>query len=195
MPSIYLASNSPRRRELLTLLALSFECLSVNVLEQRQLGESPQQYVTRLAQEKAQAGVAIAYDDRPVLGADTVVLLGGTVLEKPKNPSYAAAMLRRLSGQQHQVITGIALANRQHCLSSSVVTEVCFRVLTEQEIYDYVQTGEPMDKAGAYAIQGMGGRFIRFIRGSYHNVVGLPLVETEELLQKFVQSKPGGVSA
>ncbi|HHL2500024.1 TPA: nucleoside triphosphate pyrophosphatase [Yersinia enterocolitica] len=186
MTALYLASGSPRRRELLTLLDVPFEVLKTEVEEQRRAGESAQQYVQRLAQDKARAGVSVAPQDLPVLGADTIVVLNGQVLEKPRDKAHAQQILSALSGQQHQVITAVSLADRKNMLSAMVVTDVTFRVLSQLEISDYIATGEPMDKAGAYGIQGKGGCFVRSITGSYHAVVGLPLVETHELLSNFI---------
>ncbi|CNC56066.1 Maf-like protein [Yersinia frederiksenii] len=186
MTALYLASGSPRRRELLTLLDVPFEVLKTEVEEQRRPEESAQEYVRRLAQDKAQAGVRVAPQDLPVLGADTIVVLNGQVLEKPRDKAHAQQILSALSGQQHQVITAVSLADRQDVLSAMVVTDVTFRVLSQLEISDYIATGEPMDKAGAYGIQGKGGCFVRSITGSYHAVVGLPLVETHELLSNFI---------
>ncbi|MEN0615234.1 nucleoside triphosphate pyrophosphatase [Klebsiella indica] len=185
MTTLYLASGSPRRQELLTQLGLSFERVVPGIEEQRRPQESAQQYVTRLAREKAQAGVALAPLDLPVLGADTIVILNGKVLEKPHDAGHAAEMLRMLSGKTHQVMTAVALADKRQTLDCLVVTEVTFRVLSEQDIAGYVASGEPLDKAGAYGIQGLGGCFVRTINGSYHAVVGLPLVETYELLSHF----------
>ncbi|MFD1804494.1 Maf family protein [Mixta tenebrionis] len=185
MLSLYLASGSPRRRELLAQLGLRFERLQTEVEEQRRVDESALHYVCRLAREKAQAGVAAAPQDLPVLGADTIVVLNGEVLEKPRDAAHAAEMLRRLSGNTHQVMTAVALADRQRELACLVQTEVTFRLLTPQDIDDYIASGEPMDKAGAYGIQGLGGNFVRKINGSYHAVVGLPLVETHELFSHF----------
>ncbi|MEB4677535.1 Maf-like protein [Enterobacteriaceae bacterium G50] len=182
---IYLASGSPRRQELLTQLGVAFEKIVPGIEEQRRPQESAQQYVTRLAREKAQAGVAMVNEDLPVLGADTIVILNGEVLEKPRDAAHAAEMLGKLSGETHQVMTAVALADRQNTLDALVVTDVTFRVLSEHEIAGYVACGEPLDKAGAYGIQGLGGCFVRKINGSYHAVVGLPLVETYELLSNF----------
>lgn len=182
---IYLASGSPRRQELLTQLGVAFEKIVPGIEEQRRPQESAQQYVTRLAREKAQAGVAMVNQDLPVLGADTIVILNGEVLEKPRDAAHAAEMLGKLSGETHQVMTAVALADRQNTLDALVVTDVTFRVLTEHDIAGYVASGEPSDKAGAYGIQGLGGCFVRKINGSYHAVVGLPLVETYELLSNF----------
>lgn len=185
MVSLYLASGSPRRRELLTQLGLSFERLSNDVEERRHPGETAEQYVRRLARDKALAGVAVADLDLPVLGADTLVVLNNHVLEKPADADAAAAMLAMLSGKTHEVLTAVALADRQRILECLVVTEVTFRTLTPEDIAGYVASGEPMDKAGAYGIQGLGGNFVRKINGSYHAVVGLPLVETAELFSHF----------
>ncbi|WP_145520944.1 Maf family protein [Yersinia mollaretii] len=186
MTALYLASGSPRRRELLALLDVPFEVLKTEVEEQRQPDESAQEYVQRLAQDKARAGVEVAPQDLPVLGADTIVVLNGQVLEKPRDIADAQQILSALSGQQHQVITAVSLADQQDILSAMVVTDVTFRVLSPLEISNYIATGEPMDKAGAYGIQGKGGCFVRSITGSYHAVVGLPLVETHELLSNFI---------
>ena len=185
MTSLYLASGSPRRQELLTQLCVSFERIVTGIEEMRGEGESAQQYVSRLAREKALAGVALTPRDLPVLGADTIVTLNGEVLEKPRDVHHAALMLRKLSGQTHQVMTAVALADSQYVLDCLVMTEVTFRALTDADIADYIASGEPMDKAGAYGIQGQGGCFVRKINGSYHAVVGLPLVETYELLSNF----------
>lgn len=185
MVSLYLASGSPRRQELLTQLGISFEKVVPGIEELRRPDESAQHYVARLAREKAQAGVALTRDDLPVLGADTIVILNGEVLEKPRDAAHAAVMLRMLSGKTHQVMTAVALADSQHTLHCLVVTEVTFRTLSDDDITDYVLSGEPLDKAGAYGIQGLGGCFVRKINGSYHAVVGLPLVETYELLSNF----------
>lgn len=191
MQPIYLASASPRRRELLTLLQIPFERLSTEVEERQLQGEKPLDYVNRLAKSKAQAGVLVAEKDYPVLGADTIVVLDDRVLEKPKDTEDAARMLNMLSGRQHLVITAIAFANQQDVMCYSVSTEVIFRQLSEQDITAYIASGEPMDKAGAYGIQGFGGTFVRSINGSYHAVVGLPLVETRELLDAFLVARAG----
>ncbi|SUW62037.1 Maf-like protein yhdE [Buttiauxella agrestis] len=191
MTSLYLASGSPRRQELLTQLGVSFERIITDVEEQRLNHESAQQYVVRLARDKARAGVALAPRDLPVLGADTIVIYNGNVLEKPKDEQHAVSMLRMLSGNQHQVMTAVALADSESLLDCLVTTEVTFRALSEQDIAGYVASGEPMDKAGAYGIQGLGGCFVRKINGSYHAVVGLPLVETYELLSNFHALRDG----
>ncbi|EOV9017509.1 nucleoside triphosphate pyrophosphatase [Cronobacter muytjensii] len=191
MTDLYLASGSPRRQEQLGMLGVTFERLLPGVEEQRAEEEAPQDYVTRLARDKARAGVALAARDLPVLGADTIVVLDGDVLEKPRDAAHAAEMLGRLSGQTHQVMTAVALADRQRVRERLVITRVTFRTLTAQDIAAYVGSGEPMDKAGAYGIQGLGGCFVRSIEGSYHAVVGLPLVETWELLSEFNSLREG----
>lgn len=191
MTTLYLASGSPRRQELLTLMGVSFEHLFPGIEEQRQRHESVEQYVRRLAREKAQAGVALAAEDLPVLGADTIVIFNGEVLEKPRDTEHAAQMLRLLSGNQHQVMTAVAIADANLSLEALVMTEVTFRSLSEQDIAGYIASGEPMDKAGAYGIQGLGGCFVKRINGSYHAVVGLPLMETAELLSNFHALRDG----
>lgn len=185
MLSLYLASGSPRRRELLTQLGLYFRQLTVDVREQRGTDEAPEAYVARLALEKAQAGVSIAPRDLPVLGADTIVVFKGDVLEKPVTPRHACEILTTLSASSHRVLTAIVFADQQQWVRSLVTTEVTFCALSSADISRYVASGEPMDKAGAYGIQGLGGNFVRKINGSYHSVVGLPLVETAELYNRF----------
>lgn len=133
----------------------------------------------------------MAAEDLPVLGADTIVIFNGEVLEKPRDTEHAAQMLRLLSGNQHQVMTAVAIADANQVLDALVVTDVTFRSLSEQDIADYIASGEPMDKAGAYGIQGLGGCFVKRINGSYHAVVGLPLVETGELLSNFHALRDG----
>lgn len=195
MISLYLASGSPRRQELLTQLGLPFKRLNAALEECRQPGEAPLAYVCRLSKEKALAGVAIAAQDLPVLGADTIVILDDEVLEKPRDASHARQMLSALSARTHQVITAVTLADQQHQLTCHVLTRVTFRPLSDQDISDYIASGEPMDKAGAYGIQGKGGCFVRRIEGSYYAVVGLPLVETGELFETFqaLRSEKGSV--
>lgn len=191
MALIYLASASPRRRELIELLNYPFEILRPSVIEEWMPGETPQEYVQRLSVDKSQAGVAIAPENHPVLGADTIVVLDGEILEKPRDEQHAAEILRLLSGQTHQVMTAITLSDTFQQLTDLIVTDVTFRELSQQEIHDYIATGEPMDKAGAYGIQGKGGRYIHKIKGSYHGVVGLPLVETEYLIKRFLALSDG----
>lgn len=183
-PSLYLASASPRRRELLSQLEVPFELVLPQVEEQRQPTETAVDYVQRLARDKAIAGAAMAAESLPVLAGDTIVVLDGDVLEKPTDKADGLAMLRRLSGRSHQVMTAMALAWQDHLEVVLVTTEVSFRPLSDTDIERYWASGEPTDKAGGYGIQGLGGRFVARINGSYSAVVGLPLVETEALLRR-----------
>ena len=181
MPSIILASASPRRAELLQQIGLDFSVRPADIDETPAPDETPEQYVERLAREKALA-VTGSSAECLVLGSDTSVVLDGKILGKPTDPSDARATLARLSGATHQVMTAVALATDGQCESVLVITEVCFRQLSTAEIEAYVASGEPMDKAGSYGIQGLGGIFVSELRGSYSAVVGLPLQETAALL-------------
>ena len=181
-PCLYLASASPRRRELLTQLGVAFALLRVDVEEVRRPDEPAETYVRRLAADKALAGWQACAGQLPVLGADTIVVLDGDVLEKPRDQQDAARMMRLLSGRTHQVMTAIAVASASGISQRLVVTDVTFRALDEAEIAAYWQTGEPADKAGGYGIQGIAGKFVTYLAGSYSAVVGLPLPETDELL-------------
>ncbi len=185
MLDLYLASGSPRRQELLAQAGFRFERLITTVEESRHPGESPEAYVCRLSSDKALAGVRIAPVDLPVIGADTIVVAGGEVLEKPADEAHARQMLTALSGKTHQVMTAVTVASRKGAVTENIVTQVTFRELSHADIENYIASGEPMDKAGAYGIQGKGGRFVRHIDGSFYAVVGLPLVETEELLARL----------
>lgn len=180
-PPLILASASPRRRELLAGAGLQFEVIVPNVVEQPAPGESPAEYVLRNAREKAEAVDAPA--DAVVIAADTIVTYEGAILEKPADPEAAVAMISRLSGTVHQVMTGVAIRDGGGWRFLDVVsTDVVFRDLLAAEVQRYVDTGEPMDKAGSYGIQGGAAGFVRAIRGSYTNVVGLPLAEVLEAL-------------
>lgn len=170
---LVLASQSPRRREILKAAGIDFVVRSANVTEQRRAGESPESYVRRLAEEKASAVEAGA--DEIVLGADTEVVVDGEVLGKPRDHSDAARMLRLLEGREHEVITGICVTGRGRKIVDSARTRVRFVALSDGEIEEYVASGEPMDKAGAYAIQGLASKFIDDIEGEYFNIVGLPV--------------------
>lgn len=183
-PVLYLASASPRRRELLALLELPFELVLPRVEERRAAHEAAVDYVCRLARDKALAGHAMAPRPLPVLAGDTIVVVDGEVLEKPADRADGLAMLSRLSGRSHLVMTAMALAHRGGCELTLVTTEVTFRALSASDKARYWASGEPADKAGGYGIQGLGGRFVARIDGSYSAVVGLPLVETEALLQR-----------
>lgn len=189
IPFIYLASSSPRRYELLKLLNIPFERVVPDISEIKSAGELPRDYVLRLAQSKAQAGLLMTEQRHPVLGADTVVLLDEDILEKPSDEEHAKHMLQALSGRWHKDMTAIALVDAHQVITRCVVTDVQFCQLSERDITEYIALGEPMDKAGAYGIQGYGGCFVRAINGSYHNVVGLPLVETKELINQMVTEK------
>lgn len=188
-PDLYLASQSPRRRELLQQIGVNYRTLTVNVPEAPLSGERPEAYVQRLAREKSRAGCAElivrSLAPAPVLGADTIVVCDDAILEKPQDEQHAAAMLRLLSGRTHQVLTAVALSDAMHSETRLCTTHVKFRVLEEREISDYWQTGEPHDKAGGYGIQGLGAVFISELRGSYTGVVGLPIETTVSLLQQF----------
>ncbi len=193
LPDIYLASSSPRRRELLDQLGVDFAVVAQDVPEQRAESETPEAYVQRLAEEKAVAGWASlpADERRPVLGADTSVVVDECVLGKPRDQADALVMLGRLSGRRHRVLTAVAVVDRpddtgveayrvSRQLSESWVS---FRTLSAAEMAVYWASGEPVGKAGAYAIQGIGAMFIERLEGSYSGVMGLPLFETAELLQ------------
>lgn len=186
LPTLYLASASPRRRELLTQIGVTFDTLDVAVEERVHDGESPGEYVQRVALAKARAGVAcLGVATRPVLGADTEVVIDATVLGKPADRAQGIAMLARLSGREHEVLTAIALIAGAQVLTRLVRTRVSFRELSGAECAAYWQTGEPAGKAGGYAIQGRGALFVRSLTGSYSGVMGLPLYETGELLRQL----------
>jgi septum formation protein len=191
---LVLASASPRRRELLSQAGLSFEVRPAHIPEDPRDGEDPIAYVTRLAREKAEAvfremtagGRGKSGDGEEslaVLGADTTVTLDNHILGKPADAADAARMLRMLSGRSHHVITGVAVVTNDGVEVAAEVTAVRFLTLTDEEIAAYVATGEPMDKAGAYAIQGLAARWIPRVEGCYFNVVGLPLALVCTLLE------------
>ena len=186
-----LASASPRRRELLRQLGLSFAVVPSTLLESNQGGMKPLVHATYFAESKAKE-VANRYRHNWVLGADTIVVLGEEILGKPADFAEASSMLSRLSGQSHHVITGICLvhASMEVVESEWIETKVSMRSLSVEDIEGYVRTGEPMDKAGAYGIQGIGGCLVKRIEGSYSNVVGLPLCETLELLRRHGVANP-----
>lgn len=181
---LLLASQSPRRRDLLAQIGVRFEVVDVAVPEVLEQGEAPQAYVCRLAEAKARAGA----DLRPgyaVMGADTIVVHQDVVLEKPRDAMDASHMLTLLSGGRHQVYSAVSICRDQRQATRTAVTEVTFRELTMAEIQDYWNTGEPQGKAGGYAIQGFGAIFVENLSGSYSGVVGLPLAETQALLAEF----------
>lgn len=182
---ILLASASPRRRELLGQLAIDFEILAMDVDESYIEGESPSEHVIRLARAKALAGFNHISGRLPALGSDTIVLLDGEILVKPVSRRDAESMLGRLSGHSHQVFSAVALATGADTLLDALnVTTVTFAEMPPAWIRAYCQTDEPMDKAGAYAVQGGTGQFISRIDGSYSGVMGLPLFETANLLRR-----------
>ncbi len=196
-PRIYLASRSPRRRELLTQIGVRFDLLLFRggpredneVCEDWLPGETPEAYVQRVARAKAEFGAGLLTRrplvQHPVLAADTTLDLDGEIIGKPRDEAEAAAILGRLSGRSHRVLTAIAMARGERVEHRLSVSEVCFRAIGTDEIRRYVQSGEPMDKAGAYGIQGRAAVFVEEIRGSHSGVVGLPLCETALLLRDF----------
>lgn len=177
---VTLASASPRRRELLSLLLESFDCFSADIDETPISDELPGDYVLRMAVEKASA---VKDDEVAVIGSDTVVVLSGNILQKPVSFEDARGMLSALSGQTHQVMTAVAIRVDGEFMTTVTTTEVRFAQLDKSVIGAYLATDEPWDKAGAYGIQGLAGSFVRSINGSYSSVVGLPLCETRELLE------------
>jgi septum formation protein len=181
-PVLCLASASPRRRALLAQIGVAHEVLPAEIDEARQPGEPPREYVLRLARAKALAVLA-RHPERPVLAADTAVVLGETVYGKPRDREDALAMLGTLGGRAHQVLTAVALATHAGLASALSESTVELRRLTEVECAAYWDTGEPEDKAGAYAIQGLGAVFVQCLQGSFSGVMGLPLYETAELLR------------
>ncbi|MDO6564074.1 Maf family protein [Amphritea sp. 1_MG-2023] len=184
-PELILASASPRRRELLQQIGVACRVKPVDIAEVHQPGESPAMFVERLAREKACAGLAVADSDAVVLGADTVVVCHGDILGKPTDREDAISMLQQLSGSEHQVMTAVAVTNKERIRCLVVTTDVRFKTLTTAQCEQYWETGEPCDKAGAYGIQGLGAVFVAAIKGSYSAVVGLPLTETANLLAAF----------
>lgn len=183
---LFLASTSPRRRDLLTQLGVPFTALDVAIDEARRPQEPVANYVERMAKEKAEAGLLMLGEpsDALVLAADTVVALENELLGKPDSREQAAAMLRSLSGRSHVVMTAFALKTAHSMRVQRISTTVFFRNVLEREVDWYWQTGEQQDKAGGYAIQGMGGQFVSSIAGSYTNVVGLPLAEVVVALRE-----------
>lgn len=182
---LVLASASPRRSELLRLLGIPFEVVVSRVEEgPRALGESPAGYAARLASDKATAVAARVGKQRAVLGADTIVVVDDQVLGKPADDADALRMLRQLSGRSHEVITALVLLGPTVQLSRCVHTQVCFSDIDAESAARYIASGEGRDKAGSYAIQGLGGGFVRAIDGSFSNVVGLPAVEVIDLLKQ-----------
>ncbi len=188
-PSLYLASRSPRRSQLLDQIRIRHQTMPVDIDETPRNGEQPSNYVRRMAEEKALAGLQRLGGHNGsapacVLGADTAVVLDEHILGKPVDRTHAASMLRRLSGRSHQVISAVCVATPQRHDSRIQVSTVYFRTLADDEIAAYCRTDEPLDKAGAYAIQGLGALFVQRLEGSYSGVMGLPLLETWQLLKE-----------
>jgi len=194
---VYLASRSPRRRQLLTQMGVAFDTIifrgglrtDPQVDEDVHAGETALAYVERVARAKAEHGIDLLLERRlqlrPVLAADTTLELAGKIIGKPVDEADAAAILRRLSGRTHGVLTGVAVAHEGRTEYVQSISEVRFRHIDDDEIRRYVLTGEPMDKAGAYGIQGRAGLFIEYMAGSYTGIMGLPVCETGELLKRF----------
>lgn len=186
---IYLASASPRRRELLQQLGVHLERIHADIDETVQPGEDAVAYTERLARDKAAAGWHVVENgglpSRPLLAADTTVVLDGEIFGKPADAADARRMLEAFSGRTHQVVTSVAVREGERTLLRTSVTDVTFRPLTETDIARYIESGEPFDKAGAYGIQGRAAVFVERIAGSYTGVVGLPVFETAALLSEF----------
>ncbi|QTF94410.1 MAG: septum formation inhibitor Maf [Halomonas sp. BM-2019] len=182
MPVLCLASASPRRRDLLASIGVAVEVRPVDIDETPQPGEGATAYVSRLAREKALAGARRS--TLPTLGSDTAVVCDGEILGKPAGAEHAAAMLRRLAGRTHEVLTAVAVSGPAGVLEACVVTRVTLRAISDAEIAAYWATGEPADKAGGYAIQGLAAVFVERLEGSHSAVVGLPLFETAALLRR-----------
>ena len=201
-PRIYLASRSPRRRELLKQVGINFEMLilrsdprrSIDVDETPIVDEQPVDYVQRVSKDKAEMGFCVLklrnLPAFPVLAADTSVILDGKIIGKPDNEEQAAELLRQLSGREHQVLSSVAVAMDEHVEVALSVSTVRFAPLSEERIRRYLLTGEHSDKAGGYGIQGYAGAFIEHLSGSYSGVMGLPLFETVQLLQRFDYPTP-----
>jgi septum formation protein len=177
--SLTLASSSPRRRQLLEMLGIPIQVVAPNIPEVRRVVETPVDYVERLAREKA-----MSVPGRFVLGADTTVVIRDEILEKPVDAADALRMLRKLQGRTHQVVTSVALMADETVYQATDVTNVAFRRMTDDFLYAYVATGEPMDKAGAYGIQGFGAALVERIEGDFFSVMGLPLRLVLELLEQ-----------
>lgn len=181
---LVLASKSPRRRELMGLLDIAFSVRVADVAETLLPNATPAEQASHLSYIKAKA---VAKPGEIVIGADTIVVLGDRILGKPRDKQDAAGMLQLLSGKTHRVMTGVTVICDQREVSCTEITEVTFRTLSEAEIWQYVDTLEPMDKAGAYGIQGGAAKFVEGIRGDYFNVVGLPVCRLSQILREFME--------
>ena len=185
--SLILASSSPRRRELLAMLGIAFEVIPPHIEEEEIDGESPREHVARLSQAKAKEVGRTVKKDRWILGADTIVFIDGEVLGKPQTGAEANCMLKKLSGREHTVMTGFFIYHPELNQSAGTVVEskVAIKKLTDNEIEGYIKTGEPFDKAGAYAVQGIGMFMIEKVFGSHTNVIGLPVCEVVSALKRL----------
>ncbi|MCX4190105.1 Maf family protein [Methylophaga sp. OBS3] len=189
LPSIYLASGSPRRRELLSQIGVQFDVLSVSVDESVLAGELAADYVQRVAVDKAKAGLSLLQSRsdlvyRPILAADTAVIVDDTIFGKPTDDEQAKTFLQQLSGRQHQVLSSVVLATNKNITVRCQLNQVRFANLSGADIEWYIATGEGRDKAGSYAVQGLAAQFIEHIDGSFSGIMGLPLFETRQLLQE-----------
>ena len=182
--TLILASQSPRRLELLQQIGLHPEVHPADIDETPLNDETPEDYVNRLARQKAEA-VAQHYSDSLVIGSDTSVVIDDQILGKPESRDHFFTMFKRLSGAKHQVMTAVAVSDGQQTRSEVVITQVSFYAINDREIERYWLSGEPQDKAGGYGIQGLGALFVKEIQGSYSAVVGLPIAETGKILEKF----------
>jgi septum formation protein len=191
---IILASASPRRRELLDQLGIGYEVMPAAIDESPGLNEKPEQYVRRVAAEKSWSVWEASCGRKPVLAADTEVELDGEIFGKPRDLEHAIQMLGRLSGREHRVLSAVSLRSPAGHSETLSISTVSFRAISPAEMVDYWATGEPCDKAGAYAIQGKGALFVRHLAGSYSGVMGLPLFETAELLKQIGLSTMKGAS-
>ncbi len=185
LKQLVLASQSPRRKQLLEQIGIIPVCAPVNIDESVRDNEEPLDYCLRLAKEKAQEGWNRSDKLLPTLGSDTIVVLGDVILGKPKDEKDAYTMLMSLSAKKHQVITAVALVDSTKSRVESSISEVLFDQLESQEVKEYIASGEPMDKAGSYGIQGFAARWIKYISGSHSGIMGLPLYETSQLLKEF----------
>ncbi|HPI95453.1 MAG TPA: Maf family protein [Gammaproteobacteria bacterium] len=184
---IILASQSPRRKQLLEQIGMVPDCMPVDIDESVYLNEIPLEYCNRLALQKAQAGWSLSEKNLPVLGSDTVVVYDDQILGKPDNEQHAIEILSNLSGRRHQVITAVAVVFAEKQLTEYSISEVQFDHIKADEIKAYVESGEPMDKAGSYGIQGHAALWIKKITGSHSGIMGLPLFETGKILRSFYE--------
>lgn len=185
MPQLILASQSPRRKQLLESLGLNIKCLPVDIDETPHKDENPKIYCERMAKEKAQRAFAIDDSDLPILASDTIVVFDNQILGKPRDEIHAKSTLKKLSGKTHYVMTSVAMMNSKKFLQKLSISKVQFKEISDTEINSYIMTKEPMDKAGSYGIQGYAGIWAKSIEGSYSGIMGLPLYETNELLINF----------